>query len=90
MKKKIMKYKIIWIENTDRVEKELKEFMKTLPNPKITGGDCFGGTEIECFDTFEAKDIEEAKKIVDRDFNAVEIFCVFDEKGNRAFNEGEM
>ena len=82
-----MKYKIVWIENTDSTGRELKEFMNGLPNPKITGGDCYGGTEIECSDTFEAKDIEEAKKKVDELFDAVEVFTVFDNKGNRAFTE---
>lgn len=85
-----MKYKIVWIENTDSTGKELKDFMETLPNPKQTGGDCYGGTEIECYDTFEAKDIEEAKKKIEELFNAVEVFAVFDDKGNRAFTEEDL
>lgn len=85
-----MKYQIIWIENTDRTGKELKEFMATLPNPKITGGDCYGGTEIECYDTFEAKDIKGAKKKIEELFNAVEVFTCFDDKMNMVFTEEDL
>jgi len=84
-----MKLEIVWLEYTDKEGKELKEFMKTLSNPKYTGGE-LGGTEIECFDTFEAETIEEAKKKVKKDFFEVEIFTVLDENNNRVFTEEDL
>lgn len=74
MKKKT--YKIYWFENTGLEGKELKEFLKTLPNPVVTG-EHMGGTEIDCYDTIKAKDIKELKKIIKEDYDEVEIFTVF-------------
>ncbi len=84
-----MEYKIVWLEWTDKDGKELQDFKDTLPNPKHTGGDCYGGKEIECYDTFEAKDIKEAKRKVKELFYEVEIFTVF-ENGERVFTEEDV
>ena len=85
-----MKYKIVWIENTDTTGKQLKEFKEGLPNPKVTGGDCFGGTEIECFDYIEAKNIEEVKKKIKEEFCEVEIFTLFDNEMKRVLTEEDL
>ena len=87
------RFKIYWLENTEKTGKELKDFMETLPNPKITGTYPFSDelTEIECYDVFEAKNIEEAKKKIKEDYYEVEIFTVFDnDSGERLFTEEDM
>jgi len=66
-----MKFKICWIECTEKTGKELKDYMKYLPvTSRITGRYLVGEglTEIECVDTFEAKGIHKAKKYVEDNY----------------------
>ena len=87
-----MKFKICWLEFTDRLGKELKEFLETLPNPKITGTYPYDEqVEIECVDYFPAKNIKEAIKFVAEAYCDVEIFTVFNaETGERLFTEEDL
>lgn len=88
-----MKYKICWFEFTDRTGDELKDFLETLPNPVIKGQDCFDESRlaIECTDTFEAKNIKEAIKLVGETYCDVEIFTALDAKtGKRLFTEEDL
>jgi hypothetical protein len=68
---KIKTFTISWFEYTIQEGKDLKNFMKTLPNSKIFGSD--GDSKIiRCFDKFKAKDITEARKIVKRDYDGID------------------
>ncbi len=66
----------------------IKELHKLLPAKDIHPDDTDGWVECECEDTFEAKDIEEAKvkAINDYDINT-QVFRVSDEKGKELFTE---
>jgi len=85
-----MKYKIHWIEWTGTEDKELKDFMDNLPNAKITGGDCKGWSETECFDYIVANDLKELKQKIKSDFYEVEIFTILDDKGEFVMNEENL
>lgn len=84
---KKMKFKIFWLEYFET--KKAPE-IKYLPlTHKHTGYLSGYGEEFECWDFFKAENVEEAKKIVEKDYE-IEFFTVFDEKGNRLFTEEDI
>ncbi len=87
-----MKCKIVWFEYHICVDEEdEKELLDMLPigSRIISGDEDLVG--FECIDTFEADNIEEAKKIVKEDYNEVEIFGVVNaDTGERLFTEEDF
>jgi len=86
-----MKFNIYWLEpcSPDLSEKEIEQYIKDIDY--IVGCD---GEYFDCKATFEAKDIEEAKKIAnERDFGGqyFEVFKVCNaETGEDLFTEEDV
>jgi hypothetical protein len=87
-----MKFKIVWLEYHVCInEKEEKEYLEYLPISSKVTGYLDRVAEFECIDTFKAKNIEEAKKVIKEDYNEVEIFTVFNAKtGKILFTEEDL
>lgn len=98
-----MKFKISWIEwhnpynradddiREERYKNGVRDILESLPNSTHTGGDEDDNIEVECFDIFEAENIEEAKiKTKEYECGENNIFVVSDEKGNRIFTEEDV
>jgi len=96
-----MKFQIHWIEwhnpynwsddNISAVEEYangIKNILDSLPNSKHSNTADDGWIEVECFDTFEADNLTEAKiKAKEYDCGTEQIFTVTDENRNRLFTE---
>jgi len=82
----------------DKIDKKIeqngiKKITESLPTKswQYDPNEADGWIEVECLDTFEAKDIEEAKKIAgEYDCGSSGIFSVFDEKGKVVFTEEDL
>lgn len=94
-----MKFKIHWIEwhnpynwsDNNDYEEGIKNILDSLPNSSHTCSDNDGWIEVECFDIFEADNIETAKdKAKEYDCGCEGIFTVTDLKGNRLFTEEDL
>ena len=83
------KYMIQWNEYTIQEGKELKSFMKSLPNPKVVGNDG-DSTIIRCTDTFSAKNDAEAKKYVSNTYDDVETAYDVTKNGKIVFTEEDI
>ena len=76
-------------ENPENYEKVLKEITDDLPpNSKFTA-EVLGDWEFECFDVFEADNIEKAKQIALEDYDC-EVFVVFDKNMKRLFDDTDL
>lgn len=97
-----MKFTIIWNEiiyrtgNLDAAftEEDIK-YINTFPNAKIREKQETKDTiKFDCSDTFEAKNIEEAKEIVTNkyleQYNGAEFFDCKDEQGRTVFTEIDL
>lgn len=83
------KFKIVWYEYFSDMQ-DYKENANIPITHKHTGYMKGYGEEFECWDFFEARNIKEAKKIVEDDYYAVDFFTVFDKKKNRVFTEEDI
>ncbi len=72
---------------TSMQEKEIKEFIASLPNAVQRNDGEREEVTFDCHDTFEANNIEEAKQIVRDKYHDIEFFDCKDEKGNTVFTE---
>jgi len=84
-----MKYTILWLEYFEDMEK-YEKMKGYLPKKQKCTGDGLMGIEFEVEDTFEAKDIEEAKQVIRDEYYEVEVFVVFDDKRNKVFTDEDM
>jgi len=92
------KYKILWCEyhNPKSWGGTISEGINSImldfsPESKWNEDGDDGWIEVQAVSTFEASDILEAKKIAkDYDIGDADIFTVFDEYGNKLFDEGDI
>ncbi len=83
------KFKIVWYEYFQDM-KDYKENANIPITHQYLGYKEGYGEEFECWDFIETTDIEEAKKIVETDYHAVDFFTVVDEKGKNVFTEEDI
>ena len=85
-----MKFKVIWIESHnpynwgDTYKKGKQNILNSFPNPHIIDlGNNDEWVDIECWDNFEADNIEKAYKYVIDNYEIPnDVFSIHDENGN--------